>query len=330
MSYNKPAKIIMRIHTICILGGTGFVGRNLINRLTAAGYRVRILTRHRERHRDLLVLPTLSVTEADIHDVAVLSKVFSGCDAVINLVGILNEKGRKGKGFRQMHVELSRKVVQACLASGVQRLLHMSALNADADKGPSHYLRSKGEGENIVHAAQGLHVTSFRPSVIFGPDDSFFNRFAALLKKIPAIFPLACPEARFAPVYVDDVTLAFTRALNHPTSFGQRYDLCGPQTYTLKQLVEYTTQTLGLRRNIIGLGNALSRLQGRVFEWLPGKPFSYDNYLSLQVDCICPGDNFPAWSGVQPTALETVVPSYLRAQHSKDHYNDYRNKAYYK
>lgn len=316
----------MRPCTICVLGGTGFVGRQVIYALTATGYRLRVLTRRRERQRDLLVLPALNLIEADIHDVAVLSKQFAGCDAVINLVGILNEKGRKGKGFQRAHVELPRKVVEACRAAGIQRLLHMSALNADADTGLSHYLRSKGEGENLVHQAEGLQVTSFRPSVIFGAHDSFFNRFATLLKTIPAIFPLACPQSRFAPVYVDDVAQAFTHALTDRASVGQHYDLCGPQSYTLQQLVAYTAQVLGLRRTIIGLSDRLSRLQAHVFEWLPGKPFSFDNYLSLQVDCVC-ADTAPAT--LQPTSLESIVPDYLNAQRSKDHYQDYRNRAYY-
>ncbi|MEO5703230.1 MAG: complex I NDUFA9 subunit family protein, partial [Gammaproteobacteria bacterium] len=192
----------MKTTTVCLLGGTGFVGHHLIRQLTESGYRLRILTRRRERNRDLLVLPNVDLVEADIQDEQVLTRQFMGCDAVINLVGILNEKGSNGSGFRRAHVELPRKILQACLASGVTRVLHMSALNADADKGSSHYLRSKGAGEDLLHSMQGLRVTSFRPSVIFGPGDSFFNRFATLLKLSPLFFPLACPNARFAPVYV--------------------------------------------------------------------------------------------------------------------------------
>ena len=155
--------------------------------------------------------------------------IYSGNDAVIHLVGILNEKGRDGRGFRAVHVELPRKVVQACRETGVRRILHMSALHAA--QGPSHYLRTKGEGEDLVHAAaaEGLRVTSFRPSVIFGPRDSFINRFAGLLRFAPFFFPLACPDARFAPVYVGDVARAFALTLEDPRSFGRRYDLCGPR-----------------------------------------------------------------------------------------------------
>ncbi|MEO5573939.1 MAG: complex I NDUFA9 subunit family protein, partial [Gammaproteobacteria bacterium] len=298
----------MKIMTVCILGGTGFVGRQLVRQLTESGHQLRVLTRRRERHRDLLVLPNLSLAEVNIHDVQVLTDQFSGCDAVINLVGILNEKGRDGSGFRRAHVELPRIVVQACRAAGVPRLLHMSALNAEAATGRSHYLRSKGEGEDLVHSAPDLQVTSFRPSVIFGPGDSFFNRFGTLLRFSPLMFPLACPQARFAPVYVGDVASAFVQSLFESASFGQRYELCGPRIYTLKQLVEYTGQVIQVRRAVIGLGDALSRLQARILGWLPGKPFSLDNYHSLQTDSVCRGE-FPALFNITPTALEAIVPS---------------------
>lgn len=316
----------MKINKICILGGTGFVGRHLIQHLSQSGYQLRVLTRRRERNRGLLVLPNLALIEADIHDVRVLTDQFRGCDAVINLVGILNEKGRTGSGFRRAHVELPQKILEACLATGVTRLLHMSALNADAEKGSSHYLRTKGEGETLLHNTQGLHVTSFRPSVIFGPGDSFFNRFATLLKFSPLVFPLACPDARFAPVYVDDVAKAFDKSLTEVDTFGKRYDLCGPQIYTLKQLVEYTARVIGVRRKIISLGDTLSRLQARILGWLPGKPFSLDNYNSLQTDSVCAGE-FPALFNINSTPLEAIVPSYLASNGQRLRYDDYRRSA---
>lgn len=316
----------MRISKICLLGGTGFVGRHLIRQLTQSDYQLRVLTRRRERNRGLLVLPNLVLIEADIHDVRVLSDQFTGCDAVINLVGILNEKGSNGSGFRRMHVELPQKIIEACLTAGVTRLVHMSALNADANQGGSHYLRSKGEGENLVHGTQGLQVTSFRPSVIFGPGDSFFNRFAALLKFSPLVFPLACPNARFAPVYVEDVVKAFDRCVNEANTHGQRYDLCGPEIYTLQQLVEYTARIIDVRRKIIGLSDTLSRLQARIFGLLPGKPFSLDNYHSLQTDSICQGE-FHTDFNAAPTPVEAVVPSYLAPSGQRLRYDDYRRSA---
>jgi uncharacterized protein YbjT (DUF2867 family) len=298
----------MKITTVCVLGGTGFVGRHLCARLIRAGYRVRIPTRRRERHRDLLVLPGLELIEAGVHDPQALAQTFSGCQAVVNLIGILNERGHRGLGFQQAHVELARKVVDACQASGVRRLLHMSALGADATADTSFYLRSKAEAETLAHTLSGpeLAVTSFRPSVIFGPEDSFLNRFAGLLRSVPGVFPLACPEARFQPVYVGDVADAFVEALNAPETHGRRYELCGPRVYTLRELVSYTARLLGLRRLILGLPDWAARLQANVLEYAPGKPFSRDNYRSLQRDSVCT-EGAPSC----PTSLEAIAPAYL-------------------
>jgi NADH dehydrogenase len=318
----------MNKHTVCILGGTGFVGLWLTAHLVDHGYRVRVLTRHQQRHRDLLVLPGVQLREANVHDPAQLRAQFNGCHSVINLAGILNEKGHDGSGFRHVHADLPEKVSQACLDTGIERLLHMSALNADANKGPSYYLRSKGEGEArvLALAEQGLRVTIFRPSVIFGAGDSFFNRFGALLKFSPFIFPLACPDARFAPVYVGDVAQAFARTLLDKRSFGQRYELCGPKIYTLKQLVEYTAKVMGLKRRIIGLSNRLSRLQANIFEYLPGKPFSKDNYASLQISSICHQNGLSKLE-IEPTAIDAVVPEYLGQRNQRAHYLELRRHA---
>ena len=301
---------------IVILGGTGFVGHSLCERLVMAGHEVRILTRHCERHRDLLVLPTAQVVEADVHNPAVLKREFQGQDVVVNLVGILNESGRDGKGFERAHAELPAKVVQACRQNGVPRLLHMSALHASPD-GPSHYLRSKGRGEQIVQAAESntLHVTSFRPSVIFGSRDSFTNRFAGLLRQVPFVFPLACPNARLQPVYVEDVVQAFVSALDRQATFGQRYNLCGPQVYSLREIVTWLARQLGLKRRILPLNNVLSMAQAAVLQFAPGKPFTLDNYQSLQLANVCEA-GFPVIFGVTPSRLEDVVPTYIHRVNS--------------
>lgn len=317
----------MEIRRICIVGGTGFVGRHLANELTRRQYRIRVLTRRRERHRELIVLPTLELVQANVHSVADLSAHFKGCDAVINLAGILNAWARPGADFESVHVALPRKVVEACLNNGISRLLHMSALNAGADA-PSAYLRTKAEGERIVHeaAAAGLQVTSFQPSIIFGPDDDFFNRFATLLKLSPFVFPLACPDAEFAPVYVGDVTEAFSKALTDKGTFGKRYELCGPDRMTLRELVEYTARHAGLRRKVIGLNDRLSRLQARVLELAPGKPFSTDNYLSLQVPSVCKSNGCAAL-GITPRGLDTAVPKYLAHRDRSTLYGRLRSRA---
>jgi len=317
----------MHQQTICITGGTGFVGQHLANRLTQHGYKVRILTRRRERHRNLLVNPDITLIEADVHNVDELCRQFQDIDIIINLVGILNEDGKKGTGFRRVHVELPEKIVSAASACGVSRLLQMSALNADAQEQHSLYLKTRGEGEELVHAAadQGMVVTSFRPAVIFGPGDSFFNRFATLLKISGPVFPLACPHSRFAPVYVTDVVEAICRSLSDATG-GERLELCGPASFTLEELVKYTRDQLHLKTCIVGLNNSLSRLQARMLGLFPGKPFTLDNYYSLQHDSVCT-DNALPMLGITPTPIGAVVPAYLAGNNARGHYHQFRRQS---
>jgi NADH dehydrogenase len=294
----------MNRQQVVILGGSGFVGRHLSTRLQQQGYGVRIVSR---RDGDAGLAGTEWI-QCDVHDAQALKQAFRGADAAINLVGILNETGHNGRGFRHAHVELSHKVIQACRGNGIHRLLHMSALGANAASGSSYYLRSKGEAENAVHAS-GLKVTSFRPSVIFGDGDSFLNRFAALLA-IPGPFPLACAQARFAPIWVEDVVSCFAHALTDERTIGQRYNLCGPGEYTLEELVRYTAELLGKRKWILPLGDTLSALQARVLEWVPGKPFSRDNLHSTRTPSICDA-GFPEIFAISPTPLEAIAPIYL-------------------
>jgi uncharacterized protein YbjT (DUF2867 family) len=323
--HNKKTRN-MPHHHIAILGGSGFVGRHLAHRLAQEKHTLTVITRRRESARPLMVLPGLTVAEADIHDPAALASAVSGSSVIINLIGILNEFSHPGKQFTQNHEQLPRRLVEICRQQGVRRLLHMSALGADPAYGASHYLRSKGEGEGIVHSAHDINVTSFRPSVIFGEDDSFFNRFASLLRTTPLMFPLACPNARFAPVYVGDVVEAFARSLDNSNTYGQRFELCGPHSYTLKELVSYTADQLGLRRRIIGLSDPLSRLQARLLEWAPGKPFTRDNYLSMQQPSLCKGE-FPPLFGILPRSIETMVPTYLGGQRKWERYDQFRSMA---
>ena len=319
----------MAAKRIAILGGSGFVGRHLVAALTREGCSTRVFTRRRSRSRSLLVMPVCELVETDVHAASNLDAHLAGCDAVVNLTGILNEHSRIGDRFRDVHAELPGKLVEACRRHGIGRMLHMSALGADADA-PSEYLRTKFRGEQAAHAAEaaGIAVTSFRPSVIFGPGDSFFNRFAGLLALSPWVFPLACPQARFAPVHVEDVVRAFLATLGDGATAGQRYELCGPRTYTLRELVEYTAEVTGRRRLIIGLGDGPSRLQARVFERLPGKPFSTDNYLSTKVDCVCSGGNGLQRLGITPRSVESVVPSYLGGRERNVRLGRLRASAY--
>ncbi|MCC5811275.1 MAG: complex I NDUFA9 subunit family protein [Ectothiorhodospiraceae bacterium] len=318
----------MRMERVCILGGSGFVGRHLANRLARQDICSRVPTRRRERSRHMLIIPRLELIETDIHDQSALTGLLEGVDAVINLVGILNESGRDGSGFRRAHVELTESAIAACRAAGVRRYLHMSALGADAENGPSFYQKTKGESELLARAAHGpdLAVTIFRPSVIFGPEDSFFNRFAGLLRIAPGVFPLPTPHARFAPVYVGDVTEAYARCLTDRSTYGQTYDLCGPKEYTLKELVDYTARMARLRRIVLPAPDWLSRLQARLLGLWPTKPYSMDNYLSATVDNVSKDNGLPKL-GVHPTAVETIVPAYLGSQHARGRYNRFRQIA---
>ena len=318
----------MLIKRIAVLGGAGFVGRSLCNRLSKEGYALRVLTRNREYNREnLILLPRLDLVQTDVHNPERLRQNLAGCEAVINLIGILNEKGNDGAGFLQAHVKLAENLIQACRANGIRRVLQMSALNADASNGASHYLRSKGRAEDLLHARDPeLRVTSFRPSVIFGPNDSFFNRFARLLRLAPVFFPLACHNARFAPVYVLDVVEMMSRSLKDPQSYNRKYQLRGPKTYTLRELVEYTARVIGVRRRIIPLNDRLSRLQAAVFDFVPGKPFSTDNYLSAQTDSVCEANDL-ARCAIEPAALESVVPGYLNRRSYRSVYARFRGQS---
>jgi len=239
---------------VLVLGGSGFVGRRLSWHLGRAGWIVRVPTRSRARSRALLVSPDVELVETDVHAAAQLDELLRDCDAAVNLVGILNEPGHRGIAFEHVHTELASKLVQACRRSGVGRLLQMSSLKADADRGASHYLRSKGRAERAIAAesAGAVAFTVFRPSVIFGADDSLLNRFATLLRWLP-VLPLACAHARFAPVFVDDVAAAFTTALANPATHGKTYELCGPDIYSLEELVRFVRAQLKLRRAIVPL-----------------------------------------------------------------------------
>ncbi|SFN49714.1 complex I NDUFA9 subunit family protein [Dokdonella immobilis] len=298
----------MKPLNIVVLGGTGFVGSHLVPRLHAAGHRITVFSRNREQHRELGVLPRVRVENADVHDAASLTRQLEGADAAINLVGILNERGSDGRGFEKAHVALTETLIAACRKTGVRRLLQMSALRAG--DGASHYLRTRFDAETRVRNS-GLAWTIFRPSVIFGPGDGLFFRFASLLRLAP-VLPLARAEARFAPVYVGDVAEAFTRALAHPYSIGRSYELFGPRVVSLREIVRWTAELSARRCWIIGLPDAFGYLQARIGEWLPGKPISRDNFRSLLVDSVGEKDGLGEL-GIVSTPMELIVPEMLGA-----------------
>jgi NADH dehydrogenase len=302
----------MKPLSICVLGGTGFLGTRLLAGLIKDGHRVTALSRDREQHKHLLVLPGLTLENGDVYDAAQLSEHFRGKDVVINLVGILNERGFGGGGFRRAHTELTRAVLQAMRSAGAPRLLQVSALKAATDA-PSYYLRSKGEAEKLIReSGANLDWTIFQPSVMFGPGDSFLNRFATLLASVPFAFPLARPNARFQPVLVDDVIEALRRCLRGGAGSRQTYELGGPRVYTLREIVELVAKLTGQRRWIIGLPDIAARLQGLVMNFVPGRPFSTDNYRSLTVDSVCAADGF-ARLGIKPQSMIASARQYLGA-----------------
>jgi uncharacterized protein YbjT (DUF2867 family) len=314
----------MRLLSIVVLGGTGFLGTRLVARLIKDGHRVTVLSRDREQHKHLLVLPGLTLENCDVYQEAQLSEHFRGKDVVINLVGILNERGFGGGGFRRAHVELTAAVLQAARSAGVPRLLQVSALKASADA-PSHYLRTKSEAEKLIREqSAAVDWTIFRPSVMFGPGDTFLNRFAGLLAVVPGIFPLARPAARFQPVSVDDVVAALRGCLQGGACSRQTYELGGPTVYSLRDIVELIARITGRRRWIVGLPDILARLQGFVFNFVPGRPFSSDNYRSLTIDSVCSSDGF-AQLGIQPHSMGAAARQFLGAQ--EDNHRLSENRA---
>ncbi len=299
------------IDDILVLGGTGFVGRSvcekLVERSGGAGGSIVVPTRHIAHARDLQMLPTLQPVQADVHDDAQLAQMVAGRDAVINLVAVLQGDERR---FRHVHVDLPTRLARACQAAGVKRLVHVSALGVGANA-PSHYLRSKAAGEAAL-AAAGLELTVLRPSVIFGAHDKLLNMFAALQGLAPFV-PLAGADSRYQPVWVDDVAAAIVRCLDDPATIGKTYECTGPDVYTLRELVQAAGRWAGHERPVFGLPGGLAQLQARVMEMLPGEPLmSRDNLASMQVPNIATG-TLPGLDalGIRATALSAIAPMYL-------------------
>ncbi|NLP60900.1 complex I NDUFA9 subunit family protein [Paraburkholderia sacchari] len=317
----------MRHQAIAVIGGSGFIGSHLVNALVEAGKDVRVATRRRANARHLTLLP-IDVVEADVTDPVALAGFVENADAVINLIGTLNggHGTPYGTGFAKLHVELPTRIVAACESKGVHRLIHMSAIGADT-RGPSMYLRSKGDGEKAVHAATALATTILRPSVVFGPDDTFLNRFAVLQKLFPVI-PLGMPDAKFQPVYVGDVSKAIVNVLDLDAASGHTYELGGPTVYTLEQLVQYCGEVVGRHARIVRLPDAFARLQALSFELAPGVPvLTRDNLDSMKVDSVLSGPLAPEL-GVEPASIETIAPLYLADASLRSRLNLFRTSAH--
>lgn len=314
----------MRHGNVLVLGGSGFIGRYVVNFLIERGCRVLVPARRRDHAKHLIVFPTCEVVEASIHDDAQLDGLVAGQHAVINLVGIL--QGSEAD-FARAHGELTRRALAACAKHKVRRYLQVSALGADPN-GPSKYQRSKGAAEAHVRAAQ-LDWTIFQPSVVFGPEDKFLNTFARLARIAPFI-PLAGAGVRFQPVWVEDVARAVVNALDNPATFGKTYELAGPKIYTLRELVEFAAAAGGHPRKVIALSDGMARLQARLMELAPGEPLlSQDNLDSMKRDNIASVQPFkPAPElNIPHTPMEPEASMYLAGMHPRTRFGGFRAHA---
>ena len=295
---------------ILILGGTGFVGRHLCEKLAEGDYRTTVLTRRRANAKHLQMLPMVDVIEGSAYNAASLTPLLAEHDAVVNLVAILH--GSEA-AFDKTHVQLPQTLVQACLAAGQRRIVHVSSLGADANA-PSMYQRSKARGEAVLFGS-GLDVSVLRPSVIFGAEDKFLNTFASLQKMFPFI-PLAGSTAKFQPVWVEDVATALVKCIEGISTVGKTYEACGPDVFTLKQLVQLAGQYSGNDKPVVGLPDGLARIQAALMELAPGEPImSRDNLDAMKIDNVS-GGKLPGLAalGITPAALSAVAPFYLGAQ----------------
>ena len=295
---------------ILILGGTGFVGRHLCEKLAEGDYRTTVLTRRRANAKHLQMLPMVDVIEGSAYNAASLTPLLAEHDAVVNLVAILH--GSEA-AFDKTHVQLPQTLVQACLAAGQRRIVHVSSLGADANA-PSMYQRSKARGEAVLFGS-GLDVSVLRPSVIFGAEDKFLNTFASLQKMFPFI-PLAGSTAKFQPVWVKDVATALVKCIEGISTVGKTYEACGPDVFTLKQLVQLAGQYSGNDKPVVGLPDGLARIQAALMELAPGEPImSRDNLDAMKIDNVS-GGKLPGLAalGITPAALSAVAPFYLGAQ----------------
>lgn len=313
----------MQLKEVCVLGGSGFVGSAIVAKLDSAGYVVKVLTRRRESAKHLFLLPNVQVVECNVLDYQALNAELRGSDAVINLIGVLHQSRKLS--FNTMHHQLPAQIARICTDLGIKRLVHMSGLGADA-RAPSQYLISKALGERAIQGfSEQLNTTIFKPSIIFGRGDSFINLFATLIKSLPAVL-LAKPNAKFQPIWVEDVASCFVSCIENIDTYGKTYALAGPKVYTFKALLKTIMQTINITRPIIGLNDTLSYAQAFMMELLPVKLMSRDNVKSMEIDSVSNAP-FPAIFGITPTALEAVIPEYLVNKTPRGAYDRFRSHA---
>lgn len=294
---------------IVILGGSGFVGRSVCAQLSKLPGAPTIIvpTRRLSQAHALRTLPRVRCVQADIFQAEALERCLAGADAVVHLVAILHGSPSE---FERVHVDLVRQLVQACQRQGVRRVVHVSALGV-GPQAPSHYLRTKHQGEEVLHQS-GLDVSVLRPSVIFGAQDQFLNLFARMQELLPLI-ALAGADAKFQPVWVEDVAAAIVQCLLRPRTIGQTFECAGPDVRNLAQLMRLAGAARGCARPIVPLPRAMGRLQAAMLEWAPGTPLmSRDNMDSMKVPNVatgaCPG---LLDLDIRVSSLESIIPTYL-------------------
>jgi len=320
----------MRYPNILVIGGTGFIGQRLIARLSGAHHRIVVPTRKLRHGRDLRLLPTVDIVETDVFNETALGRLIEAADAVVNLVGVLHsspppEGQAYGAEFARAHVDLPQMIASLC-ATHQKRLLHVSALGPDPARTqlPSGYLRSKAAGEKAIADSGLTDYTILRPSVVFGPGDSFLNLFARLQRFFP-VMPLARGGAQLQTVFVGDLVTAMANVLDNPATFGKTYEVAGPEIFTLRELVKLAGTYAGHPRLVIDLPDSLGSLQALALEYAPGPTLmSRDNFDSLAKPNIATGPMAPEL-GITPQSLTVIGPTYLRQSESK--FNDERARA---
>jgi uncharacterized protein YbjT (DUF2867 family) len=298
----------MERRVVTVFGGSGFIGRHLVRRLAADGWVVRVVVRDPERAAFLKMFGDpgqIVPLHGDVADAGAAARATVESSAVINLVGILYEKGRRT--FQRIHVDGAENVAKAARDAGAERLVHMSAIGADPNS-PAEYGRTKAAGERAVRAAFP-GATIIRPSVVFGPEDDFFNRFASLARVLPA---LPVFKTKFQPVYVGDVANAYMAVLRDPSTAGKLYQLGGPRVIAFRELMELMLREIGRKRVLFPLPPSVAEVEAFFLEMLPVPPLTRDQVKLLGRDNVVePGALSLKDLGIQPTGVEAVIPTYL-------------------
>jgi uncharacterized protein YbjT (DUF2867 family) len=301
----------MRSHRTAVLGGSGFIGRYIVKRLAARGDVVPVGCRNAEEAKFLRPMGAVGQVEplnVAIDDEALLPSFLAGCSALVNCVGILQERG--SQTFERAHHTGPALLARVARDAAVERFVHISAIGADA-RSPSAYARTKAAGEAAVRDAFPT-VTILRPSVVFGPEDQFFNRFATMAMFLPVLPLIGGGETRFQPVYVGDVADAAIKCLEDPATAGRTYELGGPKIYSLREIFELLLHEIRRRRWLINLPFPMAELQARLMAILPNPPLTPDQVELLKRDnVVSPGALTLSSLGIAATAIEAILPTYL-------------------